>query len=265
MLDTQYTINISNKGSRWTMQAQQLDGRIGNSFTIKPDQFQAINPIIIVFLVPLFDFVIYPLFAKINLLKRQLQRMCIGLLFGIAAFIIAAILESRMQAAVIAANPSDQIRIINLSPCQIQLDLNTSLVNIGFSNQTSIKIDQFFFPADQNLTQVQINALCSNNSTIKNFITVSKSNLPKNLLIYLDKEVIKLVEYRYNNKNSLIGYSLLKYDAFQVKSFEILSIVVGNNIVKYTDTLNVGNLLQNSNLFVNNTYRQLDYAVYDLT
>ncbi len=62
------------QGSRWTAQATQLNGRIG-SFTIKPDQFQAINPIFVVALVPFFDALIYPLFGKINLFKNLLQRM----------------------------------------------------------------------------------------------------------------------------------------------------------------------------------------------
>ncbi len=79
------------QGSRWTSQSQQLNGKIG-SFTIQPDQFQAVNPILLVTLVPLFDFIIYPFFAKFGLFKRQLQRMSAGLFFAIIAFLIAAIL-----------------------------------------------------------------------------------------------------------------------------------------------------------------------------
>lgn len=56
------------QGSRWTEQALRLDGRLG-SITIKPEQMQAINPILIIILIPIFDFIVYPLFAKINLLK----------------------------------------------------------------------------------------------------------------------------------------------------------------------------------------------------
>lgn len=247
------------------MQAQQLDGRVGSSFTIKPDQFQAINPIIIVFLVPFFDFVVYPLFAKINLLKRQLQRMCVGLLFAIAAFVIAAILESRMQAAFNAANPADQIRVLNLSPCQIQLDLNSSFVNMNQSTLTPIKIDQIAFGAEQNQTLVSVNAFCPGSVTLKGVLTVNKSNLPKNLLVYLENDTIKSVEYGYDNRKNTIGYSLVAYDAFQVDKFDRLFITVGNKIVNYRDTLNVSSLLGSSNLFVNTTYQQIDYADYDLT
>ena len=73
------------QGSRWTEQAQQLDGRIG-SITVKPDQFQAFNSILIVTLVPVFDFVVYPLLAKCKLFKSLLQRIGVGLLVAVASF-----------------------------------------------------------------------------------------------------------------------------------------------------------------------------------
>ncbi len=40
-----------------------MDGRIGAA-TIKPDQMQILNPAMILFLIPLFDMVIYPAAAK---------------------------------------------------------------------------------------------------------------------------------------------------------------------------------------------------------
>lgn len=247
------------------MQAQQLNGRIGSSFTIKPDQFQAINPIIIVFMVPFFDFVVYPLFAKINLLKRQLQRMSVGLVFGIAAFVIAAVLESRMQAAVLAANPSDQIRVLNLSPCPIQLDLNTSLVNLDVSTQKPVHIEQIMFTSGQSQAAVSVSAFCSENVTLKGVFQVNKNGLPQNLLVFIENGQLMSDAYGYDNKKSVIGYSLLKYDAFRVSQFDSLDITVGNNIVKYQNVLNVNSLLHDSELYVNTSYNQLDYADYDLT
>ena len=51
------------KGSRWTFQATRMNGQVG-SYVIKPDQMQLINPAFILILIPLFDQLIYPLFAK---------------------------------------------------------------------------------------------------------------------------------------------------------------------------------------------------------
>jgi len=67
------------QGSRWTSQAQQLNGRIG-SVTIKPDQFQAVNPILIVLFVPIFDFVVYPvllLAGRVEMLPERFERFTV--------------------------------------------------------------------------------------------------------------------------------------------------------------------------------------------
>lgn len=253
------------------MQAQQLDGRIGKSFTIKPDQFQAINPIIIVFVVPLFDFVIYPLFAKINLLKRPLQRMCVGLVFAIVSFIIAAILESRMQAAVSVANPANQIRVLNLSPCYVQLEGSISInmpTGGGTVQPSLIRINEIGFQAGQNRTSIPVNAFCqfgARNSTLTGRIDLTSVDLPKNLLIYVENDTIKSKMYSYDYQKNTIGYSLVTYDAFRVRSFEMLNIIIDNNNVKYNSTLDVKTLLQNSSLYVNSSYSSFDYADYELT
>ena len=47
-------------------------------------QFQIFNPILIILMVPLFDKLLYPWFAKCGLFKKQLSRMGCGLLLAIA-------------------------------------------------------------------------------------------------------------------------------------------------------------------------------------
>ena len=44
---------------------------------------------------PFFDYVIYPLFAKIGIFKKQLQRISVGLLFAILSFSVATIFDNR--------------------------------------------------------------------------------------------------------------------------------------------------------------------------
>jgi len=51
------------QGSRWTFQATRMNGALG-SYTVKPDQMQLVNPALILILIPLFDAIIYPAFAK---------------------------------------------------------------------------------------------------------------------------------------------------------------------------------------------------------
>lgn len=59
------------QGSRWTFQATRMNGEVG-LFTIKPDQMQVINPLLIILFIPLWDLFVYPMLAKIGI-KRPLQ------------------------------------------------------------------------------------------------------------------------------------------------------------------------------------------------
>ena len=48
-----------------------MNGRLGK-FTLQPDQMQALNPVLILLFIPIFETIIYPLFGKCNLLKRYM-------------------------------------------------------------------------------------------------------------------------------------------------------------------------------------------------
>lgn len=65
------------QASRWTLQATRMNGQLG-AFTIKPDQIQVINPLLVILMIPVFEYVIYPFLTKIKLFHRPLQRMTIG-------------------------------------------------------------------------------------------------------------------------------------------------------------------------------------------
>ena len=51
------------QGSQWTIQAMRMDGNTWG-VTILPDQFQVVNPILILVCIPLFNRVIYPGLGK---------------------------------------------------------------------------------------------------------------------------------------------------------------------------------------------------------
>ena len=46
-----------------------MNGRLGK-FVLQPDQMQALNPILILVFIPIFETIIYPIFGKCNLLKK---------------------------------------------------------------------------------------------------------------------------------------------------------------------------------------------------
>ena len=226
------------QGSNWTNQAQQLSGRLG-SWTIKPDQFQAVNPILIIILVPIFDLVIYPLFAKCGLLRKQLSRMAFGYIFGIFAFGISAILEFQMQAAFNNVNPIGRVQIVNLSPCNILIN-NQPLgykVPIDFSKNL----------ADN---QARFNYSCMNAPMTEMVLPLIKEDNMSKLIYITYDNVIKSNEYRYTNTGFKKGFSKIRFnDLTGDYNDSIPYLVRGSTKTNYT---------------FSDTYYEIDYEEYKL-
>ena len=92
------------QGSRWTFQATRMNGQVG-SYIIKPDQMQLFNPAFILILIPLFDQIVYPLFAKINFLNKPLQRMVTGGVLTGCAYFISGFLELQLAVSIVYQLP----------------------------------------------------------------------------------------------------------------------------------------------------------------
>lgn len=105
------------QGSRWTFQATRMVGDIGG-FTIKPDQMQVINPLLILAFIPLFNYVLYPLLEFVGI-KRPLQKLTLGGLLAATAFMISGFLELKLEDSYpILPRPNEsQLRIYNVMPC----------------------------------------------------------------------------------------------------------------------------------------------------
>ncbi|XP_056012768.1 solute carrier family 15 member 2-like [Ostrea edulis] len=87
----------SQQGSRWTLQAEKLNGDLGVFGTIKPDQTSALNPFLILVLIPLFEKFIYPCCNKFHFLTRPLQRMSAGMMLTVISFIMAGLLQIKIE------------------------------------------------------------------------------------------------------------------------------------------------------------------------
>ncbi|EDO33075.1 predicted protein, partial [Nematostella vectensis] len=126
------------QGSRWTLQAEEMDGDLGAFGTLKPDQVQAMNPVFILILIPLFEYAIYPLLSKCNLLVKPLQRMCAGMLLAAISFVFAAFLHIAIQKSrlhvVEPPNGFANLRVINAAPCPLKVS--------GFGFDTSLAVDK---------------------------------------------------------------------------------------------------------------------------
>ncbi|KAF8786290.1 Solute carrier family 15 member 2 like protein [Argiope bruennichi] len=128
------------QGSKWVLQASKMNGEVYGSH-IKPDHMQVINPLLILVLIPIFDNVIYPLALKCNICRTPLQRMTIGGLLCAFSFVIAAIIEVKIEAEFpdIPSKDYSDMLTINNSPCH--LDIKSSS-NISLNQFESVKVKQ---------------------------------------------------------------------------------------------------------------------------
>ncbi|XP_059472320.1 peptide transporter family 1-like [Neocloeon triangulifer] len=108
------------QGSRWTFQATRMTGDMGG-WTIKPDQMQVVNPLLIVIMIPVFEAVIYPLFKKINILQKPLTKMGVGGVLAGLSFVLSALVELFIKPteAIIPMGGEAQLRVFNTLNCPI--------------------------------------------------------------------------------------------------------------------------------------------------
>ncbi|XP_044269390.1 peptide transporter family 1 isoform X4 [Tribolium madens] len=211
------------QGSGWTFQAARMDGRVG-SLTILPDQMQVVNPLLILIFIPLFNYVVYPLCAKINFLKTPLQRMVYGGLLTAIAFAVSACVSLAVEGGD-ADLPSDgncQLRIYN--PCYnttLILNVNNSDVNVTSLNPMGYGFAQLELNGHENLEyEVTFDGKNFRNSfnvseaegyvlyitktgflEIKDDISKPEDGIPKiRTLVYNPKEDINLIFYDGNDE-----------------------------------------------------------------
>uniref|UniRef100_A0A8C5Y0B3 Solute carrier family 15 member 1 n=1 Tax=Microcebus murinus TaxID=30608 RepID=A0A8C5Y0B3_MICMU len=163
------------QGSRWTLQATTMSGKIG-SIEIQPDQMQVgentevtfrdqnclgdnvnvfpplclqtVNAILIVIMVPIFDAVLYPLIAKCGLNFTSLRRMTVGMFLASMAFVAAAIVQVEIDKTLpVFPNGNEvQIKVLNVGNDNMTISLPEKMVTLGPMSQTD---DFMTFDADK--------------------------------------------------------------------------------------------------------------------
>ena len=148
--------------------------------------------------------------------------MVAGMSFAVLAFLISALLEYKMQQASLTLNPSNQIRVLNLLPCDVDMYnengtqllaqipapayVNTAAVNMPKSLLDSISIHP---------VSVQLKYSCSPGLNLQPDtlnLTTSDASLPKTLIFYLnDAKQTQFMDLPYNNKNEKAGSSQAKF------------------------------------------------------
>jgi POT family proton-dependent oligopeptide transporter len=82
-------------GSSWVLQAQKMD-RLVLGVELLPSQIQAANPLLIMLLVPLFSYLIYPCLARFFVLT-PLRKMTLGLFLTVIAFAIPGAIQMQLD------------------------------------------------------------------------------------------------------------------------------------------------------------------------
>ncbi|KAH8338871.1 hypothetical protein KR074_007852, partial [Drosophila pseudoananassae] len=112
------------QGSRWTFQANRMDGDMG-SWNIKPDQLQVLNPLLILLFIPLYNVAFYPALSLVGI-RRPLQKLTIGGILAGVAFIISGVVELNLEKTYpdLPTSQYVQLRVFNTQPCDYTFTSN---------------------------------------------------------------------------------------------------------------------------------------------
>lgn len=83
--------------SEWVLQATHLDLTIAG-VTLLAQQVQAVNPVLILALIPVFTFIVFPGLARKNIHVSPLAKIGAGLIFTMLAFVVVYTIQLRIDA-----------------------------------------------------------------------------------------------------------------------------------------------------------------------
>ena len=89
------------KASTWIVQANAMSTEVnllGWTFEVIPAQMQALNPLLVMILIPFNNLVLFPLLNRIGLVPTALRRMTAGIAFSALAWIVVGNLQVQLDA-----------------------------------------------------------------------------------------------------------------------------------------------------------------------
>ena len=85
------------KGSSWVFQARHMD-RVVGGYELSAAQLQALNPFLVLMLIPLFTWGVFPLLARRGVDLSPLRKMTVGMYVTVLSFVAAAIVQTLVDA-----------------------------------------------------------------------------------------------------------------------------------------------------------------------
>ncbi|MDB5748675.1 MAG: transporter [Massilia sp.] len=89
------------KASTWVVQANSMITTFsvfGNEFTLLPAQMQALNPMLVMLLIPFNNLVLFPMLQKVGLTPTPLRRMTAGIAFSALSWLVIGTIQVSMDA-----------------------------------------------------------------------------------------------------------------------------------------------------------------------
>ncbi len=108
-------------GSSWVFQAQQMD-RVIFGIELLPSQLQAANPLLVMILIPLFAYVIYPALSTVMRLT-PLRKIAIGLFLGALAFTIPSWVQMQIDAGLTPSIGWQLLAYIALTSAEVMVSI----------------------------------------------------------------------------------------------------------------------------------------------
>jgi len=209
------------QGSKWVLQAENLNGEISFlnwNYTLRADQFQIFNPLIVVFLIPVFEYGVYPVLEKINLLTKPLQRMSVGGLIAASAFACSGILELHMQSMKISA------------PTAVEANLNLILLNSKTIERVSLQSrgEKFLKQNDMNNRFIDFGTIPIGNYSLNAFVAKNELNFTRDLELK-GGSVYSVMIYEKDGK---LNYELDEKDEI-IPTYKNLELKIYLNQEKY--------------------------------
>lgn len=86
-------------GSSWVRQAEMMQTVEVLGFKILPAQLQALNPVLVMLLIPVMNYGVYPLVERLGVRTTSLRRMTAGMLLAAFSFVAVAFIQIAIEKA----------------------------------------------------------------------------------------------------------------------------------------------------------------------
>ncbi|CAM6016303.1 unnamed protein product [Sphagnum balticum] len=162
--------NVFGEVGAVVIDAVKLRGRAGQGEKFVPSTLQALHPVLILAMIPLFDQVIYPFLEKQQVLLQPVLRILYGMMLGSLAFLLSGLLQNAMDH--VASTEAPPLSILWQIPQFVAISTADIMVSITFlefaysqapdSMKSVIQAAWLFSIAAGNLVMVLLVAIIGN-------------------------------------------------------------------------------------------------------